>query len=249
MRLSYLLFSFDWSLRHAQIAGCSVHKSRASFRCTNPTANEGHKMSEVSLIKFTEEHKDAAKALVPLVKASNEQDFVSGAMGLFGTMATGNGILGGLIDAGAARILATSSYFALQKAVEEDAAAFETEQQADATLRAIGDVVEAAVAKVLNDEKMYEQLNRDDDREFSRRYGKFEEKYPKLFADIERLRNGEDAPLANVRIQLLEMRENATFIKRALGAGTQGMVFDFDTIRMDGDSVFFDDSGDASGKR
>jgi hypothetical protein len=82
-------------------------------------------MSEVSLIKFTEEHKDTAKALVPLVQAGNEQEFVSGAVGLFGTMATGNGILGGLIKAGADRILATSSYFALQKAVEEDAASFE----------------------------------------------------------------------------------------------------------------------------
>jgi hypothetical protein len=205
-------------------------------------------MSEVSLIKFTEEHKDTAKALVPLVQAGNEQEFVSGAVGLFGTMATGNGILGGLIKAGADRILATSSYFALQKAVEEDAASFEVEQQADATLRVIGEVVEAAVAKVLHDEEMYEQLDRKSEREFFTRFGNFKGKYPKLFADIERLRNGGDAPLADVRVQLLEMTENATFVKRAIGAGTQGLVFDFGTIRMGGNSVFFDDSGNNSGK-
>lgn len=202
-------------------------------------------MGDTSSTISIDDYKEEAQALIPLVQANNEQEFVSGTVGLLGTMATGNNILGKLLKAGADRLLATSSYFALQKAVEEDAAAFEAEQRAEATLKVIGDVVEAAIAKVIHDDELYDDFERQEGRAFLKRFGQFEAKYPKLLAGIEQLRSAEGAPLADVSVHLLELTDDATFAKRAAGLGTSGIVFSAHTVRMKGRSVFIDDSGDS----
>lgn len=203
-------------------------------------------MSEEStgLIKFTEDHKDEAKALITLVKADDQAAFVSQAGGFLTTLLSGSSIAGKLVAAGLEPILARTSYFALHRAVEADAKAFEEEQAAQRTLEAIGHVVEAAVSKVLHDEELYEQLDRKGEREFFRRYDKFETQYPELFEEMDAARSATPQQFEGVRAQLVEMGKDSTFIRRATGQGTAGLVFDFGTIRMGDRAVFFDDSGD-----
>ena len=197
------------------------------------------------LIKFTEDHKDEAKALITLVKADDQAAFMSQAGGFLTTLMSGSSIAGKLVAAGLEPILARTSYFALQRAVKADAKAFEEEQAAQKTLEAIGHIVEAAVSKVLHDEKLYKQLDYEGALEFSRRYGKFEIQYPDLFKEMDTARSATPQQFEGVRAQLAEMGKDSTFIRRATGQGTAGLVFDFGTIRMGDRAVFFDDSGDS----